>query len=662
MEPLGLETARQREAERRLRLLGDCANGEYNYGRLHDRARLTLTTVSLLKNWQQAYQSKGIEGLKPSEWSELDETSRSRMMERYGQLGEYADAETISPDQIDLIAKRNQWNYRQAKRWLCRYRAGGLWSLAPQNNPDKPRRSKNPRRPLATLCEDELQEVCRRRDILGDLADKAAVSEAEAKVRAQEKGISPRAFWNYLRDYRQSGLAGLAPRRRSDEGKRHGISDRMEQIIAGIRLSKPDLRVRAVYEAACEKARLLGEPEPSEWQVRDICNKLPETVKLLADGRESEFRNKYRITHRMQFDGTRLIYQFDHTPVDVLVRDLRTPRYRTASGEVRPWLTLGIDSSSRLIMAACFGYDRPDRFTVAAGIRDSLLVSEHKPYGGIPDEIWVDNGKELVSHHVEQLTRELGILLQPCKPHAPQIRGIGERFFETSNTRLWSTLPGYVDSNVVKRNPRAKAELTLSELVNQFWAFVDKYHHEVHSETGQTPLDYWVEHCFAEPVDPRQLDLLLKELKYRKVIKEGILYAGRTYWHTALADLVGQHVLIRVEPSYAPPDEIQVFREDSTQAWVCAAFATDSSVGLSVTRQQVVSAQVEQRQHARQTIRQARATLKEAELEIEGMPKGTTAATLPSPTAQEKQPDLQLPELAQGRPPDLLDRLASLEG
>jgi len=664
MEFLDLETTRLREAERRLRLLGDCAQGKYSYDRLCDRAHATHTSVRVLKGWRQAYQSKGLEGLKPEGWGELGDKSRGKMMERYGQLGEVADAEIISPDQIDLIAQRNGWRYKQAEQWLRRYRVGGMWALAPENNPDTLRRTKNARRPLATLNEAELNQVYRRRDILGDLADKPNVSDREINERAKEKGVSPRTFWTYLMDYRQSGLAGLAPRRRSDEGKHHIISDRMEQIIVGIRLSKPDLRVRAVYEAACEKAQLLGEPEPTEWQVRDICDTLPEPVKLLADGRESEFRSKYRITHRMQFNGARIIYQFDHTPVDVLVKDLRAPRYRTASGEIRPWLTLGIDSSSRLIMAARFGYDRPDRFTVAAGIRDSLLVSDLKPYGGIPDEIWVDNGKELLSHHVEQLTQGLGIMLQPCKPHAPQIRGIGERFFGTSNTRLWSTLPGYVDSNVSKRNPRAKAELTLAELVTQFWGFVDTYHHEVHSEIGQTPLDYWTEHCFAEPVDPRQLDLLLKELKYRKVSKEGIPYEGRTYWHTALADLVGQHVLIRVEPSYAPPDEIQVFREDGAQAWVCTASATDSAMGVSVTRQQVVSAQIEQREHAREIIRQARGVLQDAERGTQITENGdsaTVSTSVPQPTAPASPSEATPPARPKERKPDLLDRLAGLD-
>jgi hypothetical protein len=66
-------------------------------------------------------------------------------------------------------------------------------------------------------------------------------------------------------------------------------------------------------------------------------------------------------------------------------------------------LTLVIDSASRLIMAGRFSYDPPDRFMVATAIRDAMLTDDHKPFGGVPDEIWVDNRKDLIAQHVRQL-------------------------------------------------------------------------------------------------------------------------------------------------------------------------------------------------------------------------------------------------------------------
>jgi putative transposase len=265
---------------------------------------------------------------------------------------------------------------------------------------------------------------------------------------------------------------------------------------------------------------------------------------LLADGREAEFRNRYRLTYPIAHDPERIVWQIDHkAPLHVLVRDLRAPSHRSLAGEVRPFLTLVVDSASRLIMAGLFSYDRPDRFMVAAAIRAGMLTGEHKPYGGVPDEIWVDNGKELIAQHVHQLALGLGITLVPGPPHEPQVRGIVERLHETLDTRLWATLPGYVGANVIERNPQAKAELTPAELDQRFRVFVDRYHQEVHSATGQTPLSFWQEHAPPLPVDERLLDVLLKEPAQRRVLKEGIKYAGQVYWHTELAILVGEDVL-----------------------------------------------------------------------------------------------------------------------
>lgn len=661
MNLIDLEEAREHEAKRRLKLLGDLASHELTEDELYDllrnRAQTTLVPAKYLSRWRHTYFLEGLSGLRP-DWAELDDDTESVVLDRYEMLGDLADAETVTPTDIAALANQLGWTYRRTKRWLRRYRIGGLWGLAPGKSPFKRAPSDSPPRDPATLDSAALEVIYERRSILGPLADKESVTNEEAEARAAETGVSTRTIWNYLSAYRQHGSAGLARRRRSDRGGYHGISDRMVEIVRGIRLSNRDWSARAVHEEACKKAHLLGEAAPSERQVRSICEDIPEPVLLIADGRQDEFRNRYRITYRMQFGNSQIVYQIDHTPIDVLVRDMRSERYRTKSGEVRPWLTLTMDSRSRLMMAAQFGYDRPDRFTVAAAIRDSLLTSKSKPYGGIPDEIWVDRGKELLANHVEQIASELGIRLFPGPPHQPQLRGRTERFFGTLNTRLWSTLPGYVASNTTERNPNARAELTISELVDEFWAFVERYHHEVHSETGETPIDYWNGHCFAPPVDPRRLDILLMERARRKVGKIGIRYKSREYWHDALASLVGESVLVRAGPSYAAPDEIEVFHDGH---WVCTAFATDSERGRAVNRSDIRAAQRRQRQAARQMIDEAREALSDAEREIEEVTQKTKAPEPSQERSQQRDEDTK-PEKSRpkDRDSDFLDSLAGI--
>jgi putative transposase len=443
------------------------------------------------------------------------------------------------------------------------------------------------------------------------------------------------------------------------------MSEEMQELVRGIRFSQPGKSVRAVHQAVCERARELGEDEPSLWQVRSILAHIPEPEQLLADRLDDKFRNRFEVTRRMEHQrrsSSLISYQMDHTLVDVLVKDLRNEKIQTQSGMIRPWLTICVDSRSRLLLAAVFAYDRPNRHTVATAIREAVLVSDHKFYGGIPHEIWVDNGKELLSHHVEQLTQELHIMLQPCAPHHPQQKGIVERFFGTLNTRLWSRQPGYVASNTVERDPNAKAVLTLDELEERFWDFIDnEYHHEVHSQTQETPIEYWTKHCYAEPADPRLLDILLKEPTERTVFKDGIHHDTRIYSNAALATMVDERVMVREEALYRPPDEIEVF--SLKKEWICTAIATDSTQGLEVTREDIITAKHEQRKHLRNRIQQAREAVVSTDAEIAA--HRSTQATS-SEEAMQSVPDgsevqnerTQLPTPPVKAPPkDLLDML-----
>ncbi|MDQ2828383.1 MAG: Mu transposase C-terminal domain-containing protein, partial [Chloroflexota bacterium] len=351
----------------------------------------------------------------------------------------------------------------------------------------------------------------------------------------------------YLAEYRDATLAGLARRPRSDKGNRHDINGDMEELIRAIRLTNPDWSNRAVLEEACKMARVLGEPEPSEFHVRDIVDDIPAFIRALADGREREFGNNFKITYRLHWGG-RLVLQMDWSLVDVLIKDMRAGH---EGEETRPFHLLAFLPEARAVPASLFGYDRPDQFDVATLVRRALLAAEL--LGGQIDETSTDHGLELIAEHVHQLVKGMNINVHVCKPHHPEERGGCERFFGTLNTRLWSKERGYVGSNTVKRNPNAKATKTLAELEATYNVFLAEYHNEIHSETGETPLDFLRTHYLREPVDPRKLDLLLKERHNRKVIKTGIKYLDRLYWDGALGPLVGQHVVIRAAPAYTRP-------------------------------------------------------------------------------------------------------------
>jgi putative transposase len=618
-EPIDIEAERHLEAERRRALLGDLVDRPYDYNRLRDRAKAVRISVQTLSRWYHDFLRGGIDALKP-DWQDVPDSSWHIACERRQQLGFLADSEHMTLDDIQKHAEELGWRWVRLKKWTERYRNHGLGALAPENDPEKERRAKKQQHipDLEAASEADVADAVKRLHLLGDLAEQAHVSEDEMKAQAREVGKGRSTLWKWWSAYRDHGLAGLLNKRRSDRGQPHGISDRMIDVVRGIRLSKRDCPVHEVHRLACERARLLGEEEPTEWQVRAICERIPKADKLLADKRLRRFANEVQITFPMHIK--RVIYQVDITPVDVLVKDLRSQKYRTRSGEKRPHIITCIDCRSGVLVAARFTYDVPDRFDVGLVIRDALTVSSDKPYGGIPEEIWIDRGRQFTSHYVKQLARELEFRLYETKN--PNIKGAVERFFGTLNTRLWSTLKGYTHANTVERNTEAletEEKLTIYQLVERFWKFIDNIYHQTSfeypdEEEAMTPLTYWEKHCFAAPADPDVLQILLKEPFTRKVTKKGIKIQGRWFWHSELADIVGEQVTVRIGATYEKPEEAEIYHDD---LWLCTAFWVHSEQGHEVEPMDVYEAKQRQKRSSRARIKDARGKLKEADAEIE---------------------------------------------
>lgn len=601
------DIALRREAKRRLRVLGDLVKEIYSYSAFAARSRDTLVPIKYLKEWHAAYRVGGEDALLPRDWQELSEREQQTASYWYQRMVAYVELDSLSPVDIANFAAELQRASRTGERWLKRYQIGGLWGLTSPYNPEKPQHLDRPGkaaspRDMGALDDDALKVIYKRRAILGELADKDRVSEAEVAAKSLEVDLTARTLRTWLALYRQHGLAGLAPKVRQDAGKSHNLSEEVIAIIRGNRLSHKDWSVRAVWEESARMAAELGETAPTQWQVRRICQAISPIVKVLADGRSDQFRNSLRITYPRIHEG--VVYQLDHHKVDVLVKDLRKKDFGKKSGEVRPWLTLVIDAASRRVIAWLLSYDPPNRHTVAAAVRKSLLAAP----GGIPEEIWVDNGKDLVSDHVGEMAKALHFHLHICDPHQPQQRGIIERFFETLITRLFSKLDGYVDSNTRDRNPSVKASLTMRDLETELQAFIAKYNSEVHESLGMSPDQFWTENCFALPVeDIRALDVLLLESRDCKVVNHGIKYRNRKYMDRALRNIVGQHVLIRADTRYEAPDEILVFFNGSL---LCTAYAVDSERGRTAIRDEIVQMQRDQVTDARGEIEQARSYLK----------------------------------------------------
>jgi putative transposase len=142
-----------------------------------------------------------------------------------------------------------------------------------------------------------------------------------------------------------------------------------------------------------------------------------------------------------------------------------------------------LDDHSRLAVGYRFGFAE-DTVRLAAALEPALASR------GVPGSAYVDNGSAFVDEWLLRACGKLGIRLVHSTPHRPQGRGKIERFWRTVNDQFLVEVHDSTAEEVAAKGLSPAAALL--ELNGLFTAWVETaYHHNVHSETGQTPLARW---------------------------------------------------------------------------------------------------------------------------------------------------------------------------
>jgi putative transposase len=152
-------------------------------------------------------------------------------------------------------------------------------------------------------------------------------------------------------------------------------------------------------------------------------------------------------------------------------------------GGRKTYLFAFLDDHSRLAVGYRFGFAE-DTVRLAAALQPALAAR------GVPGSVYVDNGSAFVDAWLLRACGKLGIRLVHSTPHRPQGRGKIERWFRTVREAFLVEVTDSTSDQLGERGlSHAAALLELNAL---FTAWVEsQYHHRVHSETGQTPLQRW---------------------------------------------------------------------------------------------------------------------------------------------------------------------------
>lgn len=258
---------------------------------------------------------------------------------------------------------------------------------------------------------------------------------------------------------------------------------------------------------------------------------------------------------------------FDHTEADIRLR-----RTRSGVSEMfRPWVTLLLDSATRMILAAVVTEgdgvrgDPPTESIVAllaTAIR-GVTAADGTFVGGVPRLVQFDNAKAHLAEAMLNGYVELGIASHAIRPGSPWEDGKVERLMRTLGNEFLSAMPGYTKALTDRyaREPWKPEDcMPIEEFNVRLQAWIDHYNYErQHSVLGSTPFEAWcADTGQIITVDTAMLRHgFLAESKPRKVSKNGLRFKNIDYIHPKLQKVVGRKVHLR----FLPNDEtfVEVF-------------------------------------------------------------------------------------------------------
>jgi len=315
-----------------------------------------------------------------------------------------------------------------------------------------------------------------------------AVGEAASEEHSAPDGVPPkptvRTIWRWLAAYRRGGLVALCPKPRKDRGTLRAIAPALlEQAGALRREGKKHKRATpSVIDILVRQRRQSGATGP---------------LRIARSTLDRHF-NRLGVSRRqLHILGHRPFTRIEtFAPLELVIVDFHHGPYVSVGPDKelrRALLCAFIDHYSRYIIEARY-YLHEDFEALRFGFRRVLAVF------GLLLKLYADNGASFHSRRFHAACAILGIKLVHSKAYVAESRGGIERFN--------ATIKDQFESEVWER----AEPLTLDELNTYLQAWLgERYHQDIHSETGQSPLERFRENAVVRPApDPAQVDELLR--------------------------------------------------------------------------------------------------------------------------------------------------------
>lgn len=354
--------------------------------------------------------------------------------------------------------------------------------------------------------------------------------------------FSERTIFTYYSNYKKYGFDGLKPKTRCDKGRHPGIEP---EVISQILELKKELPIRSSAKILTMMI-IAGKIEEGLLHIRTV-NRI-----LNQYGYNNESLQKSRrIYARHEKDKINAMWQSDAMSAFYIPDG--------NNGNKFAYLIGMIDDHSRRDMHSEFYLD-----SMLPRLEDTLRKAVIKH--GVPESLYVDNGKIFISEQFKLICARLGIRLRYAT--------IGNAAGKGKIERYWKTVQDSFIPEIKKHKVGS-----LSELNDLYFAWKkNEYDNKIHSSIGMSPKECWdvslksgIKLRFFSPVE---LEEIFLHAQQRCVNKYGIIsFEGNTY--EVPAELIGKGVVVRYNPFHL--EHLHIYYQDKY-------FGTAKIIDLKIQR------------------------------------------------------------------------------
>jgi transposase InsO family protein len=253
--------------------------------------------------------------------------------------------------------------------------------------------------------------------------------------------------------YRNGGFEALAPQPRQDRGQSRTISPRLADLIERLKRENPHRTGATLLRELALSSGQNTSGLSASTLYRFLKQRGLSERQLLAP----PAHKKFEAQHSNQIWQSDMLY-------GPYVQ-------RPGGGKMQAMLHAILDDASRLIPHA--------QFYASQGLDACLdCLRQGIAARGVPVRLYMDNAKIYRSPQLARISASIGMLIVHTPPYQPEGRGKIERFFRSSREQFLNNLA-------------PKPTLSLEELNERLWAWLEVYHRTEHSSLRTTPLVRW---------------------------------------------------------------------------------------------------------------------------------------------------------------------------